>query len=88
MFSKEPIKIVLTIEPSSPIKVIEGSVQPFTKKINFEDGYSIEITNRLFCGIEKEITLDRYIEVRDEKYKIMQIITWSDYLEVWLYKLK
>lgn len=72
----------------APIKTIDADVQPYNKNITFEDGYQIDITKRLFCDIDESIPEDSYVEFDNDKYKVMEIKKWDNYLEVSLYKLK
>ena len=68
------------------VKTITGEVQPYLKTFTFEDGYSIDMTKRLFCDLNTYIKLDSYIEIENEVHKVIHIKKWSDYLEVWLYE--
>lgn len=86
MFKDTLIKVYEA--PDSYIKSIDADVQPFNKSITFRDGYQIDITSRVFCDIDDSITEDCYVEYDDEKYKVMEIKKWDNYLEVYLYKLK
>ena len=88
MFKDTPIRIYSTHDLTSYIKSIDADVQPFSKSIAFEDGFQIDITSRLFCDIDDSITEESYVEFENEKYKVMEIKKWDDYLEVSLYKLK
>ena len=88
MFKDTLIRIYLTPNSDSYIKSIDADIQPFSKSITFEDSYQIEITSRLFCDIDDSITQERYVEFDNEKYKVMEIKKWDDYLEVHLYKLQ
>jgi len=88
MFKDTLIRIYSTPDSDSYIKSIDADIQPFYKSIPFEDGYQIDITCRLFCDIDDSITEGSYIEIANEKYKVMEIKKWDDYLEVYLYKLK
>lgn len=82
------IKVYATPDSVSYIKSIDADVQPFSKSIVFEDGFQIDITSRLFCDIDDSITEESYVEFANEKYKVMDIKKWDDYLEVNLYKLQ
>ena len=88
MFKDTLIKIYEAPDSNSYIKSIDADVQPFSKSIAFEDGYQIDITSRLFCDIDDSITEESYVEFDNEKYKVMEIKKWDDYLEVYLFKLK
>ena len=88
MFKDTFIKIYATPDSDSYIKTIDADVQPFSKSFAFEDGFQIDITCRLFCDMDDSITEESYIEFANEKYKVMEIKKWDDYLEVYLYKLQ
>ena len=88
MFKDTLIKVYEAPDSNSYIKSINADVQPFLKSITFEDGYQIDITSRLFCDIDDSITEENYVEFANEKYKVMEIKKWDDYLEVYLYKLQ
>ena len=88
MFKDTAIKLYSSSDPLLYIKSIDAYVQPFSKSIAFEDGFQIYITSRLFCDIDDSITEECYVEIDNEKYKVMEIKKWDDYLEVYLYKLQ
>lgn len=88
MFKDTLIKVYEAPDSTSYIKSIDADVQPYNKSILFEDGYQIDITCRLFCDIDDSMTEESYVEFDNEKYKVMEIKKWDDYLEVSLYKLK
>lgn len=88
MFKDSSIKVYSSSDSHSYIKSSNADVQPFSKSIAFEDGFQIDITNRLFCDIDDSITRESYLEFANEKYKVMEIKKWDDYLEVYLYKLQ
>lgn len=87
MFNDTLIKIYSSSELTSYVKSIYGDIQPFSKSITFEDGFQIDITSRIFCDVDESITKDSYLEIENQKYKVMEIKKWDDYLEVYLYKL-
>ncbi|KGR90185.1 hypothetical protein CD30_13130 [Ureibacillus massiliensis 4400831 = CIP 108448 = CCUG 49529] len=88
MFYDSTILIVETPNSTSHIKEIKGDIQPFRQTINFEGGFHVDVTKRLFCDDEKEMTLPRYVQIDNYAYKILFIENWSDYMEVWLYQCK
>jgi len=88
MFKDTVIKVYEVPDLNSYIKSIDADVQPFSRSIAFEDGFQIDITNRMFCDIDDSITEESYVEFANEKYKVMEIKKWDDYLEVYLYKLQ
>ena len=88
MFKDTLIKVYEAPDTNSYIKSINADIQPFSKSIAFEDGFQIDITSRMFCDIDESITEESYIEFDNDKYKVMEIKKWDDYLEIYLYKLK
>ena len=88
MFKDTLIKVYEAPDSGSYIKSIDADIQPFSKSLAFEDGFQIDITSRLFCDIDDSITEESYVEFDNEKYKVMEIKKWDDYLEVYLYKLQ
>lgn len=88
MFNDTLVKIYSSPDSASYIKSIYTDFQPYTKSIVFEDGFQIDITNRVFCDIDSLINKNSYMEIENEKYKVMDLKKWDDHLEVYLYKLK
>ncbi|HHX22646.1 MAG: hypothetical protein BWY74_00843 [Firmicutes bacterium ADurb.Bin419] len=88
MFNDTLVKIYSSPNWLSYIKSIYADFQPYTKSIVFEDGFQIDITNRIFCDIDSSINKNSYMEIDNEKYKVMDLKKWDNYLEVYLYKLK
>lgn len=86
MFNDTLIKIFSNSDSDSYVKSIYADFQPFSKSIAFEDGFQIDITSRVFCDMEESITEDSYLEIESQKYKVMEIKEWDDYLEVYLYR--
>jgi hypothetical protein len=70
------------------IKTIDADVQPFSKSIAFEDGYTLEITHRAFCDKDVQVELCRYVRVDDQIYIVLDSKEWSDYMELFLYRCK
>lgn len=88
MFYNSSILIVETPDSTSHIKEVKGDLQPFRQTVNFEEGFYVDVTKRLFCDNEKEMILSRFVRADNEIYKIIFIQKWSDYLDVWLYQCK
>ncbi|MFT4413908.1 hypothetical protein ACLM5H_08620 [Fredinandcohnia humi] len=88
MFYNSFISIVETPDSTSHIKEVKGDLQPFRQTVNFEGGFHVDVTKRLFCDAEMEMTLSRYVQIDNYTYKIILIENWSDFLEVWLYQCK
>jgi hypothetical protein len=86
MFNNTLTKIFSNADLASYTKSIYTDIQPFTKEVSFEDGFQIDISNRMFCDIDSSITKESYVEIKDQKYKVMAIKKWDDYLEIHLYK--
>lgn len=70
------------------IKTIYADVQPYTKNISFEDGYSLEVTYRAFCEKVAELNLARYMRIESQIYIVLDLKEWSDYVELYLYRCK
>lgn len=68
------------------VESLTGEVQPYLRSFTFEDGYTIDMTKRLFCDLVSTIKMDSYIEIENELHKVIHMKKWSDYLEVWLYE--
>lgn len=79
-------KVHILNEKKEKVGSITGDIQPYLRTFTFEDGYSIDMTQRFFCDRVSSITLDGYIEVEKKLHKVIHLKTWSDYLEVWLYE--
>jgi len=88
MFNDTLVKIYSSPDSASYIKSIYADFQPYTKNLSFEDGFQIDITNRLFCDTDSSIDKNSYIEVNNKKYKVIELKEWDDYIEVYLYKLQ
>lgn len=86
MFKDTLTKIYSNADLASYIKSIYADIQPFSKELSFEDGFQIDISNRMFCDIDSSIIKSSYLEINYEKYKVMEIKKWDDYLELHLYK--
>ena len=88
MFNNTLIRIYSSSDSECYIKSIYADFQPYTKSIMFEDGFQIDITNRLFCDTDSGIDMSSYLKIGNEIYKVMDLKVWDDYFEVYLYKLK
>ncbi|MGY0373216.1 hypothetical protein [Clostridium sp. JNZ J1-5] len=86
MFYDTQIDILSSADINSIMKTVYGDFQTYYKTIAFEDGYNIEITKRVFCDRDNDITMQSYFLIGKKKYKVMDIKEWSDYLEVYLYE--
>lgn len=84
----DDIKVIILDKEFKQIKPIFADVQEYNTEIEIED-FKFTITKRLFIDfIDKNINLDNYINIKGVFYKIMKVKEFSDYMEVWLYKLK
>lgn len=88
MFNNAIANIYSSSDVASFTKSIDVDFQPYSKTVTFEDGYQIEITNRLFCDCDSTIDENSYVEIVGIKYKIIEIKKWDEYFEIYLYKLK
>jgi hypothetical protein len=70
------------------IKTIYADVQPHTKNVSFEDGYTLAITHRAFCEKDDQLSLARYVRIESEIYIILDLKEWSEYVELFLYRCK
>jgi hypothetical protein len=70
------------------IKTIYTDVQPHTKNVSFEDGYTLEITHRAFCEKDDQLSLARYVRIEGKIYIILDLKEWSEYVELFLYRCK
>jgi hypothetical protein len=67
------------------IKTIYADVQPYTKNVSFEDGYTLD---RAFCDKEDQLSLARYVRIESEIYIVLDLKEWNDYVELFLYRCK
>lgn len=87
MFDDSTVNILGNSPVNSCKRTIAADVQEYSTTIEIGD-YQFEITKRLFVDyIEPLIEMDGYLEVENKVYKILHIKEFSDYMEVWLYKL-
>lgn len=87
MFYSDRIEIYASLD-GTPVKVIYADVQPYSGTANFDYGLSLELTNRVFCDITNEINTNAYLKIDGVLYKVLGIKTWSNYMEVYLYRCK
>jgi len=85
MFYNTKVK-VYDYPGSTLIKTIYADLQPYSATLNLDYGLSLEISHRLFCDYIKDIGANSYLKIDCDYYKVMDIKTWSDYLEIYLYK--
>ena len=88
MFYDTFVQIYSSPDSAAYIKSLYADFQPYSKSILFEDGFQIDISNRIFCDSDSTINMESYVEVENKLYKVMDLKKWDDYYEMHLYKLK
>lgn len=80
--------LILGNNPNNiPLKTISGDFQEYDTAIII-GSYTFNITKRIFTDyIESLIDMNGYLKIEDSVYKILHIINYSDYQELWLYLL-
>lgn len=87
MYNETIIQILGNSPTNTSIKSIYADYQVFEKTIKIE-GYEFNITKRgIVDRIEILIDVDTYLDIEGTIYKVMKVKTYSDYMELWLYKL-
>lgn len=87
MFYDTKMEILDSVHVAT-IQTIYADVQPHTKSISYEDGYTLEITHRAFCDQASGLRLNSYVRIADHIFIILDLKEWSDYLELYLYRCK
>ena len=87
MFYKTKIEILQSPEDVS-IKTIDADVQPYSSTVVFDYGVSLEISKRVFCDTDTEISEQLYLKIDNIYYKVLNIKGWSDHMEIFLYRCK
>ena len=87
MFYDTKIEVYESPEAQSN-KIIYADVQPYKGTVGFNYGFSLEISNRVFCDVDNIIDENSYFKISDQFYKVLGIKEWSDYMEVYLYRCK
>lgn len=68
-----------------PFKTITCDVQPANREQIYKDyGYFIDCSKRVFCDIDIDIKLGMFVQYNDETYKIVKLIEWDDYFDMFL----
>lgn len=72
-----------TIGEPELIKIILADVQPyFSEEAQKDYGFTIDCSKRVFMDLE-DINIDsNFIKHKGQKYEIVKIIEWDDYLEL------
>jgi hypothetical protein len=87
MFNDTKIEILQSPD-AAPIKTIYADVQPYSAKVTFDYGITLEISKRAFCDADDEIKGESYFRIEDVYYKVLNVKGWSDHMEVFLYQCK
>lgn len=70
------------------MKSIYADFHTYSKKIAFGDDLEVNITNRLVCDSSISIDVGSYVEIDNDKYKVIDLEKGERYNEVYLYKLQ
>ncbi|HBP64156.1 MAG TPA: hypothetical protein DD730_07770 [Desulfosporosinus sp.] len=87
MFYETKIEILQSPE-DIPIKTIDADVQPYSGSVDFDYGLSLELSKRVFCDADTEISEELYCRIDTVYYKILDIKGWRDHMEIFLYECK
>lgn len=87
MFHDTKIEILQSPD-AVPIKTIYADVQPYSAKVAFDYGITLEISKRAFCDVDEEINDESYFRIDDVYYKVLNVKGWNDHMEVLLYQCK
>lgn len=88
MFYDTKIDIHKNFESSLCNKTIYADVQPYSDTLGFNYGLSLQISNKVFCDIDKSINEEAYFKIENTFYKVLSIKEWSDHMEILLYRCK
>lgn len=65
------------------LKTISCDVQPSNRELIFKEyGYYIDCKIRIFCEVDTDIIIGDMIEYEDAQYKIVELIPWDDYYDI------
>lgn len=72
----------------SVLKTIQCDIQPYSSELLFREyGYQEQVTKRVFCDLASDIRNGMtVIDANNNRFKIMKIIEWDDYMDVMLYE--
>lgn len=87
MFHDTKIEILQSPD-AVPIKTIYADVQPYSAKVTFDYGITLEISKRAFCDVDEEIKDESYFRIDKVYYKVLNVKGWNDHMEVFLYRCK
>ncbi len=69
----------------APVRVIACDVQPASREQIFKEyGYYIDCSKRVFCDIDTGLIAGAIVRYQSEDYKIVKVVEWDDYLELFL----
>ena len=67
------------------LKTITCDVQPANREEIYKQyGFYIECSQRIFCDIDNALKTGSIVEYAGEKYKIVKIVNWDDYLDIFI----
>jgi len=87
MFYDTEVQILQSPEDLQII-TINADVQPYTGSVDFDYGLSLELSKRVFCDADTEISDQLYCRIDTVYYKVLDIKEWSDHMEIFLYECK
>lgn len=87
MFNDTKMEIINSAD-FTVVKEVYADVQAYQKSMTFEDGYTLELTHRVFCPKDSNLVLYRYVRINEYIYIILDLKEWSDHLELYLYRCK
>jgi len=87
MFNDTEVQILQSPEDLQII-TINADVQPYTGSVDFDYGLSLELSKRVFCDADTEISEELYCRIDTVYYKVLDIKRWSDHMEIFLYECK
>lgn len=81
----ENTDVLLLSGDFTQLDALRCDLQPTRQTITLEDQIELEITMRAFCVPNGLISSFGYLACGNQLYKILRIIPWDDYWELWLY---
>ena len=88
MFKDTKIEVLGDKPTNIRIKTLKVDLQEYDTSITLED-YDFDITKRFFTKkIEILLEMNGYIKANSKVYKILKIKEYSEYQDIWLYKLE
>lgn len=70
----------------SVLKTIQCDIQPYSSELLYREyGYQEQVTKRVFCDLDSDIKNGiSVIDANNNRFKIVKIIEWDDYMDVML----